>query len=257
MSGRMRFQVAAVLLALVVVMMAVPAVMASERLAGPSPAVAALSVTSAPVKATHAVVRLYGQPDPSSTAVSWIMPSTPLWVVGMSGDLTFFAVTSSEKSSDIDGWVAVGDMSYTPVVERANRIAKVYRQRDTGSAIVNMLMPGQQVRLLGISPDGKWAAVASLVAARTAGWVPTSDLGRDYAGAQTKSLTKTYVRPDEGSAMFDLLSPGLRVVLVGRTADGSWIGLMSVDGKRFLGWARPGDVQHNMNLAALTVMAVS
>ena len=180
MKSRMRFPMVAVLMAVSLALLAAPAVMAgvgdpastqpgtgqasalsvaSQRLAAPDTALAALPVTSSRVFRTYTVTGLYTQPDKSSAVISWIMPNAPVRILGLSSDLAFFAMASSENSSVVAGWIAARDLNFKPTIERAIRVAMVYRLADTSSGAVNYLVPGQAVELLGVSPDGKWAAV--------------------------------------------------------------------------------------------------
>lgn len=197
MSSRMRFATVAVLLAVSLALLAAPAAMAgvgdpssnqppsgqttevsvsSQRLAAPETAVAALTVTPSRVFTTYTVTGLYTQPDISSAVISWIMPNAPVRILGLSSDLAFFAMASSGNNSAVAGWIAARDLNFKPTMERAIRVAMIYRQADTSSARVNYLVPGQAVELLGVSPDGRWAAVRIGGDMRTAGWVQSVHL---------------------------------------------------------------------------------
>jgi hypothetical protein len=197
MINRMHFTTVAVLLAALLALIAAPAVMAevgdpvsalprtgrasassaaSLRLAVPDAAVAALPVTSSRVFRTYTVTGLHTQPDTSSAVISWIMPNSPVRILGLSRDLAFYAMATNENSPIVAGWIAMRDVAFEPPMEPALRVAMVYGQPDTSGDVIDYVVPGQAVSLLGVSPDGKWAAVRIGGVTGTAGWLQSVHL---------------------------------------------------------------------------------
>jgi hypothetical protein len=101
----------------------------------------------------------------------------------------------------------------------------VYSEPEDTSQVINVLSPGTQVQILGLSESGAWIALAQSYPPFLVGWIPASDVKSDVMVGSTRSLVLTHQQPDSSSRIVSVLSPGASVQVVGRSVDNSWIAI--------------------------------
>ena len=158
-------------------------------------------------------------------------------------------------------------------------LTKFYSGPDRSLEVVEVLTPSEKpLKVVGRSQDGGWLALASPEdSQKVMGWAPAGEItfqgkveelavlqtavgGAAPAqaiqglAATTAVLTKVYAGPDLGQEIRDIYMAGEEVILMGRSADGSWLAVSRPgdEGKQ-AGWIPAGELKIDGDPQALAV----
>jgi len=104
-------------------------------------------------------------------------------------------------------------------------LTRIYSEPEDTSQVINVLPPGTQVQILGLSESGSWIALAQSYPPFLIGWVSASDIKHDLTIGLTRSLVLTHQQPDSSSRVVSALPPAASVQVVGRSTDNAWIAI--------------------------------
>jgi len=148
----------------------------------------------------------------------------PLSILALSILVIAFQLASYQPASAIHSEIAILALPNGSAGETQS-LTRVYADPQDTSQVINVLSPGTQVQILGLSESGSWIALAQSYPPFLVGWVPASDVKHDLTIGLTRSLVLTHQQPDSSSRVVSALSPGASVQVVGRSADNSWIAI--------------------------------
>lgn len=117
-----------------------------------------------------------------------------------------------------------------------NSLTKVYLEPTEGSQLIDILPPGQQIQILGLSENGAWIAMGKKDQSALAGWVSGSNVNENLIIGSTRSLVQMYGQPGSFSKVDNVLPPGAKVLVLGHSPDNAWIAI-----------AHPGGAQATIN----------
>lgn len=135
-----------------------------------------------------------------------------------------FQLASFQPASAIHSEIAILALPSGSAGETQS-LTRVYADPKDTSQVINVLSPGTQVQILGLSESGAWIALAQSYPPFLVGWVPVSDINHDLTVGLTRSLVQTHQQPSSSSRIVSVLSPGASVQVVGRSVDNSWIAI--------------------------------
>ena len=147
-------------------------------------------------------------------------------------------LASVQPASAIHSRIAILAMPSRSAGETQS-LTRVYTEPEDTGQVINVLLPGTQVQILGLSESGAWMAIPQAYPPYLVAWIPAADVRSDIMVGSTRSLVLTRQHPDSTSMVMDVLSPGARVQVLGRSVDNSWIAIST-----------PGDPQTSISWIA-------
>lgn len=139
-------------------------------------AVAIVAYPAESVGQTYSLVKLYAEPDDSSTLLSVVAPGKQIDILGLSENGAWIAI-AKDNEARLAGWLATSEVRKNIIVGTTLTLVKVYRQPDTSSSLAEVIPPAAKVQVLGHNPDGSWIAIARPVTKGTSiRWVAASEL---------------------------------------------------------------------------------
>lgn len=205
---------------------------------------------------TRSVARVYAEPDDSSTILQVLSPGKQIQILGLSENGAWIAMAKDDQVS-LAGWLSIGEVNQSLMVGTTRSLAKAYQQPDAASPVAATLPPAAKLQILGHNPDNTWIAIAhTSQSQRLISWVNASDVKMPDMLGNTTSVTRLYLRPDSSSQMMSVLSPGQKVLLIGRNDAGTWFAVADASGNKFIGWAQVGDLKISGDRSTLRVLPV-
>lgn len=124
-------------------------------------------------------------------------------------------------------------------------VTALYNDPDSSSDVVQWLMPGQSVRLLGRSMDGLFFAVAGGEASeKVAGWIADKDISVEEISTHMVGMTKVYRQPDANDEFVNMLTYGQAINVLGTSRDGAFSAVARKDGdQKLIGWVLTSELQ--------------
>ena len=123
-------------------------------------------------------------------------------------------------------------------------LAKVYAEPEDASQILDVLPPQKQVQILGLNESGAWIAIAQGNQSALAGWISASELKHDLVVGTTRTLVRTYQQPNSSSGIQSVLTPGIKVQVLGRSPDNAWVALSNAGSPgAMVQWVASSDIK--------------
>lgn len=137
---------------------------------------------------------------------------------------------------------------YIPASESSgmtNTVAGLFTEPDSASEVVEWLMPGMSVGLLGRSANGAYFAISGGVkTGKVVGWIEADNLIVESTSTHMIAMAEVYQQPDKDSEIVNMLTYGKAINVLGTTPDGDWSAVASQDGDRgLIGWVLTSDLQ--------------
>lgn len=203
------------------------------------------------------LTKVYQQPDSSSIVVYVLQPTSEVKIMGRSEDGDWYAIADNKNDQEAGGWIASMDLTVEKVIGEVRSLTMVYQQADSGSLVVNVLTPSQQVELLGRAAGSSWLAIRNQAGGRNSiAYVPGADVKIEREPAGTFSPVKTYLRPNQISFVIDFLVPNQKVYVIGRSADGRWLAVENAETGQFRGWVWASDLRDADQYADVPVISM-
>jgi hypothetical protein len=122
-------------------------------------------------------------------------------------------------------------------------VTGLYAQPNSSSAVISWVMPGLSVRILGLSSDLAYYAVAgSENSAQVSGFIAIKAVDARPAVGRARNLSVIYRQNDTTSRVIDVLAPGAVMGLLGVTVDGKWSAVAVHSPRPSIGWVASADV---------------
>ncbi len=125
---------------------------------------------------TRALVKSYQQPDASSAVAAAFPPAAKVQVLGHNVDSSWVAIARISAGQRLISWVSASDLKMPDVQGTTASLARFYLRPDTKGQIMGVLLPAQQVILIGRNPSGTWFAAADVSGNKFIGWVQAGDM---------------------------------------------------------------------------------
>jgi len=203
------------------------------------------------------LTKVYQQPDSSSIVVYVLQPTSQVNLGGRSEDGNWYAVVGDKKDQEASGWIAITDLSVAKVTGEVRSLAKVYQRADSSSQVVSVLVPSQQIEVLGRAAGSNWLAIRSQAGGRNSvAYVSSVDVRIERESTGTYSPVKTYLRPNQISFVIDILVPNQAVYVIGRSADGRWLAVENAETGQFRGWVWASELRNADQYADVPVLPV-
>ena len=159
-----------------------------------------------------------------------------LVVAGLLGAALLLASFQSARATH----TAVAIVAYpAESVGQTRSLARVYMEPDDSSRLLEVVSPGKQIQILGLSENGAWVAIAKGDRAAMSGWVSKSNVSQGLIAGAARSLVKAYQQPDSTGEVVATFSPGTKLQVLGHNVDNTWIAI-----------ARPGSMGTTVNWVA-------
>jgi hypothetical protein len=215
-----------------------------------------VSIPSESSGAVYSITKVYSEPDDASRLVEVLSPGTHFNILGFTSSGAFIEI-AKEGQSVPSGWVTASQVSFNHLDGTSRSLTQAYLLPSSTSQVASIVIPGEELQVLGHSVDGAWMAIDNLGSIKAPiYWVAASDIKLPDVIAQTVSLTKFYMRPDSSSSVTDVLSPVNQVTLFGRNDTSSWFAVKDVLSNEFIGWAQSSDLGGGMNRELLPVLSM-
>lgn len=126
-----------------------------------------------------------------------------------------------------------------------NTVAGLHTEPDSGSEVVEWLMPGMSIGLLGRSADGAYFAVSGGVKnGKVVGWIAAKDMEIERTDTHAIAMAKVYRQPDTGDGFSNMLTYGQAITVLGTSSDGAWSAVAKADGNhKLIGWVLTSELQ--------------
>jgi len=168
------------------------------------------------------------------------MNTKPISIVFVVASILVGALLLASFQSATATHTAVAIVAYpAESVGQTRSLARVYMEPDDSSTLVQVMPPGKQVQVLGLSENGAWVAIAKDNQAAMGGWISKSNVNQGLIVGATRSLVKSYQQPDSSSVVAATFSPETKLEVLGHNADNTWIAI-----------ARPGSMGTTVNWVA-------
>jgi hypothetical protein len=212
-----------------------------------------MAVPGASDSVVYTITRVYQAPDDASRVIDVLSPGTHFNILGYNDSGTFIAV-AKEGQSLTSGWIPTSQVTRAYLSGTSRSLSLGYLSPNSTSRIETVLTPGQEVKVLGHSPDGSWLAIENPTSLRTPlYWVARQDIGLPSVVAKTSSLTMVYAKPTNGSLIMNVLIPTYQLVLIGRTSDNARYAAEDFISGKYIGWVMSSDLAGGSNRELLPV----
>jgi hypothetical protein len=129
-------------------------------------------------------------------------------------------------------------------------LGMVYAEADDKSALLTVLEPGKQVKIIGVDESGDWVAIAKADQNSLAGWISKSAIEQDLVVGTTRYLVQVHQSPDSLSEVSYVLTPGENVQVLGSNPDNTWIAIVGPGSTRAtVSWVKADELKVPNNIA--------
>jgi len=142
-------------------------------------------------------------------------------------------------------YTALSILAYPSEAKAETRsLARVYAEPNDASQLLNVLPPGAQIQILGLSENGAWIALANGSDNAIAGWLSIGDVKQNLIVGSARSLVRVHQQPGADSQVTSVLTPASKVQVLGHNPDNAWIAISrpSASGAA-INWVSAGELK--------------